>query len=81
MAVSEHAVYYLEIVTTDVRATADFYANAYGWRFEAEAPELGNAMLPSSGSSANALPIGSRKLTKSTAVFLRFIDENGVSIL
>jgi hypothetical protein len=30
MPVSEHAVYYLEIVTTDVRSTADFYANAYG---------------------------------------------------
>jgi len=45
MSISEHAVYYLEIVTTEVRATSDFYANAYGWRFEAEAPELGNALV------------------------------------
>ena len=40
MSVSEHAVYYLEIVTTDVQATSDFYADAYGWEFEAAAPEL-----------------------------------------
>ena len=45
MPVSEHAVYYLEIATTDIRATSDFYAKAYGWRFEPEAPELGNAMV------------------------------------
>ncbi len=45
MSVSEHAVYYLEVVTTDVQATSDFYADAYGWQFEAEAPELGNAWV------------------------------------
>jgi predicted enzyme related to lactoylglutathione lyase len=45
MSEFEHAVYYLDIVTTVVRATSDFYANAYGWEFEAEAPELGNAMV------------------------------------
>lgn len=45
MTVSEHAVYYLEIVTTDIGATADFYAKAYGWRFEPEAPELGNSRV------------------------------------
>ena len=45
MPVAEHAVYYLEIVTTDVQATSDFYANAYGWQFESEAPELGNARV------------------------------------
>lgn len=45
MSVPEHAVYYLEIVTADVRATADFYGNAYGWQFGAETPELGNAMV------------------------------------
>ena len=45
MPVSEHAVYYLEIVTTDVQATSDFYANAYGWQFEPEAPELGHARV------------------------------------
>lgn len=42
---SEHAVHYLEIVTPDIRATSDFYAKAYGWRFEPEAPELGNARV------------------------------------
>jgi predicted enzyme related to lactoylglutathione lyase len=45
MPVSEHAVYYLEIVTPDIRATSDFYTGAYGWRFEPEAPELGNARV------------------------------------
>ncbi|MFQ5733364.1 MAG: VOC family protein [Planctomycetaceae bacterium] len=45
MPVSEHAVYYLEIVTPDTRATSDFYSKAYGWRFEPEAPELGNALV------------------------------------
>ena len=43
MKTPEHAVHYLEIVTPDVAAAADLYAKAYGWRFEAEAPELGNA--------------------------------------
>lgn len=45
MPVSEHAVYYLEIVTKDIPAMSTFYANAYGWRFEAETPELGNALV------------------------------------
>ena len=45
MSVTEHDVYYLEIVTEDIQAASDFYANAYGWRFEAEAPELGNARV------------------------------------
>ena len=45
MSVAEHAVYYLEIVTPDVAAAADFYASAYGWEFEPEAPELGNARV------------------------------------
>ena len=45
MSVSEHAIYYLEIVTKDVQATSDFYASAYGWQFEPEAPELGNALV------------------------------------
>ncbi len=45
MPVAENAVYYLEIVTPDVQSTADFYANAYGWQFEPEAPELGNALV------------------------------------
>jgi len=45
MAVSENTVYYLEIITEDIQVTADFYASAYGWRFESEAPELGNALV------------------------------------
>ena len=45
MPVTEHAVHYLEIVTTDVQAASEFYGNAYGWQFEAEAPELGNARV------------------------------------
>jgi hypothetical protein len=44
-AVPEHAVYYLEIVTPDIRAAADFYRAAYGFRFGPEAPELGNALV------------------------------------
>jgi predicted enzyme related to lactoylglutathione lyase len=52
MAVAEHAVHYLEIVTTDVRATADLYAKAHGWTFGPEAPELGQAVVA-------ALPDGS----------------------
>ena len=47
MPVSDNAIYYLEIVTSDVKATADFYANAYGWQFAPEAPELGNARVAS----------------------------------
>jgi predicted enzyme related to lactoylglutathione lyase len=45
MPVSEHDIYYLEIVTPDVQSVSEFYASAYGWRFEPEAPELGNAMV------------------------------------
>ena len=45
MPISEHAVYYLEIVTADVQSVAGFYANAYGWQFEPAAPELGNAKV------------------------------------
>lgn len=43
--VPEHAVYYLEIVTPDIEAASAFYADAYGWSFEPEAPELGNARV------------------------------------
>lgn len=45
MPVSEHDIYYLEIVTPDVQSVSEFYTSAYGWRFEPEAPELGNAMV------------------------------------
>lgn len=45
MSSPEHAVHYLEIVTPDVQAASDFYTNAYGWQFEAEAPEWGNSQV------------------------------------
>lgn len=45
MSVSENAIYYLEIVTPDAKAVSEFYADAHGWRFEPEAPELGNALV------------------------------------
>jgi predicted enzyme related to lactoylglutathione lyase len=47
MAAPEHAVHYLEIVTPDVRAACDLYAKAYGWRFEATGPELGDSFVAS----------------------------------
>jgi predicted enzyme related to lactoylglutathione lyase len=45
MAVPENTVHYLEIITRDVPGTADFYAKAFGWRFEPAAPELGDAVV------------------------------------
>jgi hypothetical protein len=53
MTVPEHEIHYLEIVTPDAEASRDFYSQAYGWRFEDMAPELGNAFVAS-------LPNGSR---------------------
>ncbi len=47
MTVPEHAVYYLEIVTPDVQAACDLYSKAYGWRFQAVGPELGNSFVAS----------------------------------
>ena len=52
MAVPEHEVHYLEIVTADAEAARSFYSQAYGWSFEDMAPELGNAFVA-------ALPNGS----------------------
>ena len=45
MAVPEHAVHYLEIVTPDPEAARHHYSAAYGWSFQAMAPELGNAFV------------------------------------
>lgn len=45
MPVPEHAVHYLEIVTSDVEATCKHYGSAYGWRFEPMGPELGNSFV------------------------------------
>ena len=53
MAVPEHAVHYLEIVTPDVEAACRLYAEVHGWRFEPMGPELGQAWVA-------ALPGGSR---------------------
>jgi predicted enzyme related to lactoylglutathione lyase len=52
MAVPEHAVYYLEIVTADVKAACHLYSKAYGWHFQSTGPELGNSFVA-------ALPDGS----------------------
>ena len=45
MAVPEHTVYYLEIVTPDVEAACHLYGEAYSWRFQAMGPELGNSFV------------------------------------
>ena len=45
MAVPEHTVHYLEIVTPDVEAMRRLYCGAYGWDFQATGPELGNAFV------------------------------------
>ena len=45
MAVPEHTVYYLEIVTADVEAALQLYEEAYGWRFEGKGPEWGNSFV------------------------------------
>ncbi len=47
MAVAEHSVHYLEIVTPDVHAARDLYASAHGWQFQAAQPELGDAFVAS----------------------------------
>jgi predicted enzyme related to lactoylglutathione lyase len=45
MSVPEHAVHYLEIVTSDVDAACRLYGTAYGWNFRATGPELGGSFL------------------------------------
>jgi len=45
MAVPENSVYYMEIVTPDVESACHLYGKAYGWRFEAMGPELGNSFV------------------------------------
>lgn len=45
MAVPEHAVHYLEIVTQDAEAVRNLYEESYGWHFRPMAPELGNAFV------------------------------------
>jgi len=43
MAVPEHGIHYLEVVTPDPKALRDFYSDACGWQFSEATPELGNA--------------------------------------
>jgi len=45
MAVHEHAVHYLEIVTPAVEAVRSLYEVSYGWHFQPMEPELGNAFV------------------------------------
>ncbi len=45
MVVPEHSVYYLEIVTPDVKAMCDLYTKSHGWNFQAMDPALGNACV------------------------------------
>ena len=40
-----HGIHYLEIVTPDVEAAVHFHSEAYGWRFKAMGPELGNSFV------------------------------------
>ncbi len=47
MTVPENEIHYLEIVTPDAQSARDLYSQAYGWRFEDMAPELGNAFVAS----------------------------------
>ena len=47
MPVPENEMHYLEIVTPDAQAARDHYSQAYGWRFQDMAPELGNAFVAS----------------------------------
>lgn len=45
MAVPEHGIHYLEIVTPDAEAVSNIYSQAYGWEFAGMTPELGNAFV------------------------------------
>lgn len=47
MAVPEHHVHYLEIVTPNLEGARDLYQTAFGWDFEGPIPELGNAWIAS----------------------------------
>jgi len=43
--VPEYSVYYVEIVTPDVKGACDLYKESYGWDFKPMTPELGNACV------------------------------------
>jgi uncharacterized protein len=65
MAVPEHAVHYLEIVTPDVMAACQLYREAYGWHFQDMDPQLGNAFvarLPDGSLCGIRAPMGTEEL-------------------
>ena len=79
MAVPEHTVHYLEIVTTDVRAACDLYAKAYGWCFQAKGPELGNsfvAPLPDGSLCGIRVPMHEQE-NPIVRTYIRVIDIDG----
>lgn len=45
MAVPEHSVYYLEIVTPDPKSAAGLFTKTSGWQFAPLDPALGNALV------------------------------------
>jgi predicted enzyme related to lactoylglutathione lyase len=45
MNVIENSVHYLEIVTPDVESMCNLYTKSFGWNFQPETPELGNARV------------------------------------
>jgi len=45
MDVIESSVHYLEIVTPDVESMCNLYTKSFGWNFQPESPELGNARV------------------------------------
>ncbi len=76
MAVAENAIYYLEIITKEVQAVADYYSNVHGWHFDAEAPELGNARvaaLPDGSLCGIRAPMHDQE-TPTTRPYLRVAD-------
>lgn len=76
MTVPGHSVHYLEIVTPDVAAAVRLYGEAYGWRFEPEAPELGNARvatLPDGSLCGIRAPMGEQE-TPIVRTYLRVED-------
>ncbi len=73
---TEHTIHYLEIVTPDVKAMCDLYTNSFGWNFQPEIPELGNARV---AKLKNGLQIGIRAPMQptekpTTRIYLRVSD-------
>lgn len=45
MNTKQNSVHYLEIVTSDIKSMCDLYTNSFGWEFQPEILELGNARV------------------------------------